>query len=498
VEALTLVVGTIPDLKKKEPNSILASFIGLVQSHFGGASERWATCLFRMEKILLESLMPGQHAREFPTALGTHERLFGLEPKLIIRAACPVCCKSFAPNERGRYPTRCDGKEFEDSEECGGVLCKRKRGGDGMSYLVPRKPLVLQDFAAFKANMLQRKGMEELLELGALPRERAMLENIMDGSLMKELRGPDGRPFLGSGDGELRTVWGYSMDYFQRDGNKQGARKYGIGVQSLDCKQLPPSVAHRPENIFVAAVMPGPGEPHGEQINRYLEPVIDQLNESYDNGDFYERTYRFPHGRTERSMVCVIISDLKANLQLSGLPHFSRSGEFCSFDHQQKADIQNIDVSSWRPRDAKETRIAMERWRNAETQTEREQIHKETGIRPSALWNLRYFRPEMIVVDGMHNLFEGDAKHHFSKILGFHESYTRKKETRPVTTEDIARATQMFERRAAETTLVNSNRANVLMHLLEMRGIRYGKNAQKRDMVSWLQVGVHWMPSCPI
>ena len=104
----------------------------------------------------------------------------------------------------------------------------------------------------------------------------------------------------------------------------------------------------------------------------------------------------------------------------------------------------------------------------------------------------------MIVVDGMHNLFEGDAKHHFSKILGFHESYTRKKETRPVTAEDVARATQMFERRAAETTLVNSNRANVLMHLLEMRGIRYGKNAQKRDMVSWLQVGFDLIPSCPI
>jgi hypothetical protein len=486
------MAANVPDLKQKEPNTVLASFIGLVQSIFAGVSDKMVTGLYRMQKVLLQSLMPEginkRHADRFPTTLKAHREIFGLEAELVIRAACPKCCKTFAADAKGLYPKTCNWREFNEGEVCGEQLCKRRQGCDGRSHLVPIKPFVMQDFAAFKAQLLRRKGIENLLELAMIMKNRDLLETVMDGNGVREMTGPDDAPFLtGVNNPELRTVWGYSMDHFQRNGNKIGSRKYGNGVQALDCKSLPPCVALRPENIFVAAIMPGPHEPHGEQINRYLEPVIEQLNQSYIHGDYYTKTYKYPEGRSERSIVGVIISDTVASRQLSGLPHYSRGGEFCMFDHQEKKDLRDTDTKAWKRRTVQEMRADIERWERAQTRAQRDAIFKETGIRPSALWNLHYFDPSMLVVDGMHNLFEGVVKHHFIKILGFHEEKTRKQNRRLVTALDIQKVTRLFETGASNKKLEKDTRLDVLQALIDARSIPSGK-VRKKDAIPLLKV----------
>jgi hypothetical protein len=126
--------------------------------------------------------------------------------------------------------------------------------------------------------------------------------------------------------------------------------------------------------------MAGPHEPHGEQINCYLELVIEQLNQSYIRGDYYAKTYKYPEGRSERSMIGVIISDTVASWQLLGLPHYSRGGEFCMFDHQEKKDLRNTDTKAWKSCTVQEMRADIERWERVQMRSQRDSIFKETGI----------------------------------------------------------------------------------------------------------------------
>lgn len=54
---------------------------------------------------------------------------------------------------------------------------------------VPLRPFLIQDFDSFKASLLSRPGMEGILDCGTM-------WDIKDGSVVKELLRPDGKPFL--------------------------------------------------------------------------------------------------------------------------------------------------------------------------------------------------------------------------------------------------------------------------------------------------------------
>lgn len=80
-------------------------------------------------------------------------------------------------------------------------------------------------------------------------------------------------------------------------------------------------------------------------------------------------------------------------------------------------DYSGFDRHEWHLRTVNEHRRDIQRILNATTVTARNKAESELGCRYSALLELPYFDPPiMLAIDPMHNLFLGIAKHHLKKI----------------------------------------------------------------------------------
>jgi hypothetical protein len=66
----------------------------------------------------------------------------------------------------------------------------------------------------------------------------------------------------------------------------------------MACLNLPYTIRHKPENMYVAGIIPGPQEPTLTELNHYLKPVIDDFVTSWTEGIRYSHTALHPSGRT--------------------------------------------------------------------------------------------------------------------------------------------------------------------------------------------------------
>ena len=137
--------------------------------------------------------------REFPSDLRSAHRALHIEPDTIEYAACSKCNTIYPPKKSGKileWPTECMSRHFWDSPICGQVLVK-SAVDRGESIRVPMCPFVVQDFNSFTGRLLCRPGYEQMLDRGTvLSKNVGKLWDIKDGAAIRDLKGPDGKPFL--------------------------------------------------------------------------------------------------------------------------------------------------------------------------------------------------------------------------------------------------------------------------------------------------------------
>jgi len=245
-----------------------------------------------------------------------------------------------------------------------------------------------------------------------LNNETDQLQDVKDGAAIRELKGPDNKPFMdGFKRSELRLVWSFSVDWFNPFHNKQAGKKALCGSVAMLLLNLPLSLRFQQENIYIATVMPK--EPSGNGVNRYLEPIIGMLENNYQHASHFASTYNNPRkGRSTRSMIVLEVFDLQGAKRVLGHCSIRLNHNFCSFCTTSKVDIGNFDWEQWEPH-------KLEDLRDATSATARKEIYQKYGVRWSALWGLSYFDPtRSVIVDGMHNLFEGLVEFHCRHVLG--------------------------------------------------------------------------------
>jgi hypothetical protein len=81
--------------------------------------------------------------------------------------------------------------------------------------------------------------------------------DIWDGMAIHELEGVDGQSFSDGPAGEARLVWNLSADWFNPFMNKQAAKMASTGSMAMACLNLPPSMHHKLENLWLS-IIPGP------------------------------------------------------------------------------------------------------------------------------------------------------------------------------------------------------------------------------------------------
>ena len=286
----------------------------------------------------------------FPTDIRTVRAAFQLDPDLVIYATCPRCCCTHPPTtiEGSKvlsYPSRCQYVRYEGGKPCGAKLTKWKVQGKE-SVRAPIRPFAYQSFPAFVAGLLARPGVEDMIDRAWERKDKEDMWDIWDGQAIREIPGPDEKPFGVAPAGEARLVWNLSLDWFNPLMNKQAGKSVSTGSMVMACLNLPPSIRNKPENLYLAGIIPGPREPETDEVNHFLKPLVKDLLKSWTYGTWYTKTYRHLEGRRERSALCNLVTDLPGGKKAAG-----GSAGFLSpfYSMQRLKDVNNIldHVSNW-------------------------------------------------------------------------------------------------------------------------------------------------------
>ena len=191
-----------------------------------------------------------------------------------------------------------------------------------------------------------------------------------------------------------------------------------MGAIYLACLNLPSDIRYRPENIYLAGIIPGPKEPSLQELNHLLRPLVDELLELWNPGVYLSRTALRRFGRLVRVAIVPLVCDLPAMRKTAGFAGHS-SAHFCSYCRLLLKDICNLNRENWPPRMTwKEHHKKATAWRDA-NQATRSSIFDIWGVRWSELLRLPYWDPtRFAVIDTMHNLLLGELKHHCVEVWG--------------------------------------------------------------------------------
>ncbi|KAF9536438.1 hypothetical protein CPC08DRAFT_610246, partial [Agrocybe pediades] len=182
---------------------------------------------------------------------------------------------------------------------------------------------------------------------------------------------------------------------------------------------LPEDLRYKPEFMFPVSIIPGPKEPPLEQLNHYLRPIVEQINDGWSPGYHLSHTADSPEiGEYADLALILAINDLPAARKVSGNAGVKANIYCTTCDCRGRATIYRTDFDSWTVRNVSVMRQKAEEWRDAGSVDCQTEIEQDYGIRWSELWRLPYWDPtRMLVVDGMHCILEGLVHYHCRYVL---------------------------------------------------------------------------------
>ena len=284
----------------------------------------------------------------------------------------------------------------------------------GKSKLVPHKTFLYHGIIAGLNKLVARKGFLQMCEhwrnFGSTIPDGIYTDIYYDGKIWKELCSINEHPYL---DSPGNLCLSLNIDWF----NPYVETQYSVGAIYLVVQNIPRSHRFKVENMILVGLIPGPKEPP-KSVNTYLEPLVNDLLRLY-TGVKMSNPQSFCGSSFVRAVLSCIICDMPATRKVCGfLGHNAVKGctkclkEFETSSFGSKPDYSGYDVESWQPRDMASHLRVVSMATTAQTATEQAQIEKSHGARYSDLLRLPYF--DVIryhVVDPMHNLFLGIAKH---------------------------------------------------------------------------------------
>ena len=175
---------------------------------------------------------------------------------------------------------------------------------------------------------------------------------------------------------------------------------------------LPRQSRYLQENVLLVGVIPGPKEPH-LHMNSFLHPLVDELQQLWQGIPM--ELHNGMQVLVRAPLLCVAC-DIPAARKVCGfVGHRGLKGcSKClySFPTSRFGEKGNFDHDSWEPRTNHLHREVASKYQQCNTRSEQQEIERNYGIRYSILLELPYFdASRMCVVDPMHNLLMGTAKH---------------------------------------------------------------------------------------
>ena len=296
---------------------------------------------------------------------------------------------------------------------CETALLKRVELASGSIYFYPYLTYCYLSLQLSLQSFLLRPEFYEHCELW---RTREMLSeylsDVYDGKIWRDFQSFHGNSFL-SEPGSLALM--LNMDFFQPYKHIE----YSVGAIYLTILNLPWHARYKRENVILVGLIPGPHEPHHD-INSFLQPLVDELMLLWQGVEF--NIHSSNEKKCIRCALLCIACDLPAGRKTCGFlsynAHLGCSRCWKRFSGGVGSmDFSGFDRENWQIRNGVDHRQKAVSLLSLNTRSKLEKAESETGCRYSVLLQLPYFdAPRMMIVDPMHNLFLGSAKH-FLKVI---------------------------------------------------------------------------------
>ena len=119
------------------------------------------------------------------------------------------------------------------------------------------------------------------------------MEDMWDAGHLSKVLLKKGEWFLPGPANEMRLALLFSMDSFNPYHMKEAKQTVSSTAIWLVLLNLPSHLRYRPENMFLAGIIPGPKKPSLSNINHSLKLLIDVLLEFFEPSMWYSRTARY-------------------------------------------------------------------------------------------------------------------------------------------------------------------------------------------------------------
>lgn len=94
--------------------------------------------------------------------------------------------------------------------------------------------------------------------------------STFEADFLHEFCGPQlDKPFVNHGN-EGRYAFELHIDFFNPEGMSLCSMHLSSSIISMACLNLPAEIRYRPENMYLAGVIPGPKQPSLKNLNHYL------------------------------------------------------------------------------------------------------------------------------------------------------------------------------------------------------------------------------------
>ncbi len=385
----------------------------------------WALVFFRTVLYLLSTVCPHPFLAGvlaiFPASIYLARKLVTSNQhsfqKFVVCSKCDSVYKysdAFEKIGNRTVSRRCSYTAFPNHRQarmrrpCGVSLLKTVYLRGRKQLLVPKKVYPYKSLISSLEQMLRRENFIPLCEQW---RQRHVLEgsycDVYDGQIWKDFQNYDNQDFL-SKPGNLALM--LNIDWFEPFKDSP----YSVGVIYLAVLNLPREERFKRSNLILVGVIPGPKEP-SLHMNTFLAPLVDELLTLWDG---VEMSLHDGSKRNIRAALLCVTCDIPAGKKVCGFRAFG-SDYGCSrcfhkfpgpFGEKCYADFNR---NEWPPRNNATHRRHVKEIKAANTLNKREELEKKYGCRYSCLLKLPYYDAVRMstVVDPLHNMFLGTAKH---------------------------------------------------------------------------------------
>ena len=272
--------------------------------------------------------------------------------------------------------------------------------------LVQKKAYPYMSITTPLQRLLEPRMLEKCHEWKSREAPEGLLTDVFDRKIWKDFLNADNEPFLSA-----ENTFGLmlNIDWFQPYKHTQ----YSVGVIYLIVMNLPRSERFRRENLIVVGIIPGPNEP-SLTVNSFLDQMVVELNELWKGVNI---KLSGVDTMIRGALLCTGC-DIPAGKKVCGFKGFGtpRGCSRCSKEFSGSGFVRNygeFNRSEWPCRSNQEHRRQVEELKKARTYKERDDIESKYGIRFSSLLKLPYYDAIRMssIVDPLHNLYLGTAKH---------------------------------------------------------------------------------------